>query len=111
LSHFERAIESNNFDEIYDFIKEQKSSKFTGTDIYDAAVRIGSKYDIAPKSIYLHAGSLIGLKALETKRLIDEDVSLQKTITVSQFPKIFKGMEPIHIEDFLSMKKVDLIKM
>ena len=111
MYHFEKALETKSFDELYDFIREQKTYKFGGTDIYDTALRIGSKYDIKPKTVFLHAGSLIGLKALETKKLIEEDLSLSKTVALSEFPSIFKGMEAMHIEDFLCIKKVDLMRM
>lgn len=107
----EKAIKSKEFGEIYDFIKKNKAGKFGGLDMYDTSLRIGAKHGISPKEIYLHSGTMIGFKTLETKGLVEEDLSLKKTVKISELPHCFERMEPLHIEDFFSIKKVDIMRM
>ena len=105
------VIDSKDFDQLYEFIKKHRVTKFGGLEIYDCALRIGKKYDIAPKSIYLHGATLIGLRTLESKRLVEEDLSNNKTVFMKDLPEEFKGMTPVHIEDFLNMKRLDLMRI
>ncbi len=107
----EKAIKSKDFADLYDFVKKYKLPKFGGLEIYDTALRIGAKFNIEPNEVYLHAGTLIGLKTLETKRIVEEDLSLKKSVKIEELPECFKDMNPIHIEDFFSVKKVDIMKM
>ena len=108
---FEKALKTKEFNELYEFIKKYKIPKFGGVEIYDSALRIGAKYGISPKEVYLHGSTLIGLKTLETKRMVEEDLSLKKSVKVEELPACFGDMLPIHIEDLLSVKKVDIMKM
>ncbi len=105
------AIDSKDFDRLYEFIKKHKVTKFGGLEIYDCALRIGRKYKIAPKNVYLHGSTLIGLRTLETKRLVEEDLSNNKTIEMKDLPEALREMNPIHVEDFLNMKRMDFMRI
>jgi hypothetical protein len=60
--------------------------------IYDTAVRIGAKMNLAPAVVFLHAGTRIGAKALGL------DAS-QKFIAIKIFPPEFGPLSPAEIED------------
>ena len=107
----ENAIKTKDFANLYELIKKQKVHKFEGQDIYDTSLRIGSKYGIFPKFVYLYGSSFIGLKTLETKGIVKEDLSLKKTVSINDLPECFSDMRAIYIEDFFAIKKVDIMKM
>ena len=107
----EKAIKTKEFANLYEFIKKYKVHKFEGQDIYDTALRIGSKYGIFPKEVYLYGSSFIGLKTLETKEIVKEGLSLKKTVPISELPACFSDMQAMYIEDFFALKKVDIMKM
>ena len=111
LDAFEKVIKSKDFGALYNFIKKYKVPKFEGQDIYDAALRIGMKYGISPAEVYLYGSSFIGLKTLESKGIVKEDLSTKKTVAVNELPECFSDMKAMYIEDFLSMKKVDIMRM
>jgi hypothetical protein len=66
--------------------------------VYDTAVRIGAKLNLAPAVVFLHAGTRIGAKALGL------DVS-QKFIATNVFPPAFGLLSPAEIEDVLCIYK------
>jgi hypothetical protein len=66
--------------------------------VYDTAVRIGAKLNLAPAVVFLHAGTRIGAKALGL------DVS-QKSIAKKVFPPEFGPLSPAEIEDVLCIYK------
>ncbi len=105
------AIKSNDFDVLYDFIKKNKAGKFGVLDVYDTALRIGSKYNITPKNVYLHGSGTIAIRTLETKRLIEEDLSAKKYIALKDLPECLQNMNPIYIEDFLNLKRMDFMRI
>lgn len=105
------AIDSKDFDTLYEFIKKNKVTKFGGLEIYDCALRIGSKYNISPKNVYLHGPTLIGLKTLEGKKLVEEDISNNKTVALKDLPECLQNLNPIYIEDFLNFKRLDFMRI
>ncbi len=109
MDEFEQVIKTNDFAQLYEFIKTNKEAKLSGLDIYDIALRIGSKYEIKPTEVFLHKGTLMGLKMLENKGLVEEDLSLKKTVSIKQLPKALWDMEATHIEDFLNVKNRDFM--
>jgi len=111
VDELNEAIESGDFDVLYDFIKKNKTNKFGGLEIYDTTLRIGAKFNIVPKNVYLHGSTLIGLRTLENKRLVEEDLHNKKTVSLKELPEELKGMSPIHIEDFLNLKRMDFMKI
>ena len=111
MDEFERVIKSQKFIELYDFIRVNKASNLSGLDIYDVALRIGIKYNIKPTEVFLHKGVLMGLKMLESKHLVEEDVSLKKTVSIKDLPKVLWNMEATYIEDFFNVKNRDFMKI
>lgn len=111
MDEFEKAIKTDDFEQLYDFIKSNKEGNFGGYESYDIALRIGIKYGIKPKELFLHKGIVMGLKLLETKGLVEEDASLKKTIAIKKLPKCLHDMEATYIEDFFNLKNREFMKL
>jgi hypothetical protein len=67
--------------------------------VYDTALRIGAFLKLEPVSVYLHAGTKTGAKALGLT------VSGKKNINVTDLPKEFRKLKPHEIEDCLCIYK------
>lgn len=98
LEEENKIKECKSFDELIEIIESCKVKGFGELAIYDTALRIGSKINIYPEKIYLHAGTKIGAKELGLK--IDN-----KVIEVSKLPEELKKLKPYEIEDFLCIYK------
>ena len=70
--------------------------------IYDISLRIGAKFGLYPKAVYLHRGVISGAKALGLNYR-------QKSIPIKDIPEpISSNLEPYEIEDFLCICKGEL---
>ena len=67
--------------------------------LYDTAFRIGAKRGFFPKRVYLHAGTLVGAKALRQR------TRGRAALEVSEVPEAFRQLEPHEIEDVLCIYK------
>lgn len=69
--------------------------------VYDTSLRIGARLHLMPKSIYLHAGTRVGARALGFS-------GRELRLPVSRMPPEFQGLAPREIEDVLCIFKKQL---
>jgi hypothetical protein len=62
--------------------------------VYDTSLRIGSRLNLLPEKVYLHAGTRRGARALGLN-------ARAATLDVSDLPKSFRILRPHEIEDVL----------
>ena len=62
-----------------------------------------------PDRVYLHAGTRIGMEALEQKNYVPIGSSRNKSVSTEDLPKEFKTMEADEIQHLLCAEK-DLLK-
>jgi hypothetical protein len=65
---------------------------------YDTALHIGARTKRLPDSVYLHAGTRLGAKALRLPYR-------QKSLDVASLPASLRVLKPYEIEDFLCIYK------
>ena len=87
------------FAELYDAVKNLIIKGIGDLTIYDTATMIGCYNKIYPDKVYLHAGALIGAKAIG----INDEIVYKRDF-VEKF-SAFEKLEPIQIEDFLCIYK------
>lgn len=76
---------------------EMRSPKGIGPmTIYDVAVRFGAYLGLKPDSIYFHAGTMAGLKALGLS-----PKGWNKRFPMELLPAILRNKDPDEVEDFL----------
>lgn len=68
--------------------------------VYDTSLRIGSKLELLPDKVYLHAGTRSGAKALS----LDHRAS---GLALSSLPAELRQLQPHEIEDVLCIYKDD----
>jgi len=69
--------------------------------VYDTSLRIGSKLNLFPTRVYLHAGTRLGARALG----LNDSAA---TLKLSALPKEFRTLEPHELEDVLCIFKDEL---
>ena len=84
------------FDDLFVLIKELcKDIRGIGKlYIYDTSLRIGTRLNLFPTKVYLHAGTRVGAQALGF------DIK-NESIEVSELPKELQKLKPHEIEDVL----------
>lgn len=93
-----------NFDDIYRIVKECRVSGFGELAIYDTALRIGVRLGKLPNSVYLHAGTRKGLKALG----LDAG---RKSIELAELPRPLRELPASAVEDFLCIYKDEIARL
>jgi hypothetical protein len=66
--------------------------------VYDTALRIGSKLNLFPEKVYLHAGTRRGARALGLNARV-------QVVEIKDLPSEFQVLEPHEIEDVLCIFK------
>lgn len=94
-----RIAACKTFEELVTLIGEQRTHKIGELAVYDTAVRIGHFRDIAPTSVYLHAGTRVGAAALGFKGPV---------IHMHELPPSLAALSAAEAEDFLCIYKSDL---
>lgn len=89
------------FNEIINIVKETSEKGFGELAIYDTALRIGAFLNVYPDEVYLHAGTLKGVKAMGL------NIS-SGTISFNNTPSALKNLKAYEIEDFLCIYKKQL---
>ena len=99
IENKDKLIKLNNFDEVYALIDSIKVKGYSYLSIYDTALRISSFLEYEPDKIYLHRGTLTGVKALgiNTKN--------KKYILKKDLPIEFNKLKEREIEDVLCIYK------
>ncbi|MCH5308384.1 MAG: hypothetical protein J1E58_00885 [Prevotella sp.] len=99
----------NNFEELYDEIKQIASGQLFR---YDIAKRIGHCIGIAPKDyVYLQCGAKDGAKVLRDKKAILLPSRISFRVKKSVFDDAFPNMESIDIENLLCIHKKEFEKL
>jgi len=82
------------FDQLHDYLSELllPIPGLGKLYIYDTAIRLGAKFDTLPSSVYLHAGTRVGARAL--------GLSGDKA-RIKDLPAVLHILEPHELEDFL----------
>lgn len=104
----DRLEKCTYFSQLIKIVEECRVSGFGELSIYDTAVRIGAFLGIAPDRVYLHAGTRVGIEALEKKGYLVEGSSKKKSISVKELPHEFKGLSADEIQHFACSKKESL---
>lgn len=109
---FYRGVLRNcvNFSQIMDIVDKCKVTGFGELSIFDTAVRIGAFLRIAPDRVYLHAGTRVGINALEEKGYLQKGSSKQKLIKINDFPEELRVLSADEIQHFVCVKKEQLKK-
>ncbi|WP_188014974.1 hypothetical protein [Vibrio harveyi] len=97
--------QTESFEDIFEIVKREKVHGFGPLAIYDTSVRIGASRNIAPTSVYLHAGAQRGMTNLEDKALVSSGVSEKISVPLSDLPDALQPLHPIQIENFLCLYK------
>ena len=97
--------QAENFEDIFEIVKREKIHGFGSLAIYDTSVRIGSSRNIAPTSVYLHAGARKGMMNLENKALVPFGMSEKISVPLTDLPDELQLLHPIQIENFLCLYK------
>ena len=90
-----------DFDALHDAVREaiQGITRVDVLAIYDTALRLGAFRGVLPDRVYLHAGTLKGVKNLG---LI---VGTKKSLATSEFPPEFRKLEAYEVENCLCIYK------
>jgi hypothetical protein len=97
----ESAIsKAKSFDELFGLIKNllQDIKGLGELYYYDTALRIGSKLNLVPTKVYLHAGTRVGAKALGLNHK-------EQYLELNALPKELLRLQPYEIEDVLCIYK------
>jgi hypothetical protein len=89
-------LQSENFGQLYHAIEMCATPGIGPMTIYDVAVRFGAWMKLKPERIYLHAGTLAGLKALGIST-----TGWGVSIPMEMLPRILRRKDPDEVEDFL----------
>jgi len=89
-------IMQTTFGSLYSYIEMIATPGIGPMTIYDVAVRLGAYTKVRPSAIYLHAGTLAGLKALglSTKGCF-------MSYPMELLPAVLRNKDPDEVEDFL----------
>lgn len=93
-----REIKAFNFDQLHDWVKRHSRIGIGPVTVYDVAVRIGAYLDVAPESVYLHAGARQGAELLLRERLPEGKV---ERLPRERFPEPLNELDADSIEDIL----------
>jgi len=106
-----KAVE--NFDDLYDIIKECSAAKrqFGQLSIYDSAVRIGAFLGIKPDFVYIHTGVRAGVAVLEEKGYTNNQLSNRNYAPLKEFPVEMHEMTEISAENFSCKSKEEFKKL
>ena len=107
--HLNELNNCNSFSEIIEIVESCRVRGFGELAIYDTSIRIGTFLGIVPDRVYLHAGTRIGMEALEQKNYVPIGSSRNKSVSTEDLPKEFKTMEADEIQHLLCAEK-DLLK-
>lgn len=102
---------ARSFEDVYKIVKSSKTVGFGELSIYDAAIRISSYLGFKPMSVFLHAGTRIGVKHLEFKGILPVDSSLKETLQIEEFPEPLQRLDTMQLENFLCSFKKELEKI
>ncbi|RDU82290.1 hypothetical protein CHH34_08395 [Aeromonas veronii] len=102
---------ARSFEDVYKIVKSSKTVGFGELSIYDAAIRISSYLGFKPMSVFLHAGTRIGVKHLEFKGILPVDSSLKETLQIEEFPEPLQRLDTMQLENFLCSFKNELEKI
>lgn len=103
LSKHARAIQkAHDFDDLFHLIDTalEPISGLGELYVYDTTLRIGAKLNLFPDKVYLHAGTLLGARALGLRTAAP--------LKMSELPKEFRALKPHEIEDVLCIFKDEL---
>jgi len=99
----EKIVKATDFDQLFSIIAiEGKNIYGVGEMlIYDTAFRIGTWRKIFPETIYIHAGTRIGLSNLLKRKIYEQ------TINKKDLPEPFRSCDltPGQLEDFFCINK------
>ena len=109
-SEIKKGTTFQSFDDLHEWFSgkcsNKKASRGKGLGplyVYDTCLRIGAYLKLEPDHIYLHAGALIGARALlgvvKSNKLMPQDL-----------PLVLHSLKPYEIEDFLCIFKKELRK-
>ena len=95
-----------NFDDLHEVIRMavDQIHRIGPLTIYDMALRIGAHLGMEPTSVYLHAGTRVGARALGLG-------GRQQVLTVAALPRELKRLRPREIEDCLCIYKTGLLRL
>jgi hypothetical protein len=101
-------IPLDDFDDMHDWMDEHKPYGIGPVTVYDVAVRVGAYLGIEPKSVYMHAGVLLGMSALIAVIDFPQDhlydiAALVRygRVNVRLFPEPLNTMRADDVEDIL----------
>jgi hypothetical protein len=102
-ANLKKIEKCGSFDELLRCVESAASHihPFGTLAVYDTALRIGAKLGQWPEVVYLHAGAMVGYRALvEGRRVVG-----QKQIPMEGLPKEVQVLKPHHAENFLCIFK------
>jgi hypothetical protein len=101
LESYEVLIKCETFAQLY-FAIELRSPRGIGPmTVYDVSVRFGAWLGLKPESIWIHAGTQAGLKALGI-----DTRGYEWSIPMEILPRILRRKDPDEVEDFLCTYRI-----
>lgn len=100
LRHADDLDACGTFDELVSCVGEvtKRIERFGVLAVYDTSLRIGAKLGRWPESVYLHAGTMKGCKALGMD-------TANGIVEMADLPTPIRSLEPYQAEDFLCIFK------
>ena len=96
MDYLPGLMRSETFGTLYHLIELLRPKGIGPVTTYDVAVRFGAWLGLKPDAIYLHAGTMAGLKALGF-----ELRGWNTSIAMEALPRILRRKDPDEVEDFL----------
>jgi len=96
MKYLPALMRCETFGALYHLIELLRTPGIGPMTTYDVAVRFGAWLELKPDSIYLHAGTTAGLKALGF-----ELRGWNTSIAMEALPRILRRKDPDEVEDFL----------
>lgn len=96
-----KDIDKRNFSSFHDLFSYVSGIQVAGIGPlakYDFCLRYGYNRGLTPQVVYIHAGTAIGAKALKERGYIKD---VNNEMPVSDFPREFRKLDPMHIENLL----------
>jgi len=101
-----RLCSCQNFEELHDLVAQtiRPIHGIGELTVYDIAHRIGRYRSLSPQTVYLHAGTKDGAKALGI-------TGARASVPVKEFPKPFQKLQPELLENLLCVCRAALWKI
>jgi hypothetical protein len=109
MQNLSKLEASGSFERLHRVMDKIRPEGIGPMTVYDVAVRFGAYLSLEPDRIYVHAGTLAGLKALDI-RIYPGDYGI-RTVAMKSLPYLLRNRRPDDVEDFLCTYRMAFEKL